>query len=141
MKGVTAIIAILVLLIITVTATGAGWLSLQSAFINSENIIEFEILSESIQCSDGTMSAEIINTGKIPFTNDVFISAEIKNLDSSYDDSCYSCLKLKSPLEENQKTVFFIWDCPNTNQQSCSAGTYIISFKTKYKTIEKLVTC
>lgn len=142
MKGTIAIVAILVLLLVTVTATGAAWVSLHSVFINGNNQNDFEIISDSAQCTDGTILIEIMNSKEKSLTNSDFHPIDIRKTDNTYEVKCHSeCLRLNQPLQKGQIGIFLEWGCPNNQQLGCSAGTYIISFRTEHQIEEILVKC
>lgn len=137
MKAATAIIAILILVLVSVTATGAAWVSMQSMFINGD-ATETNIILDSIECKNGVIRGEVFNPNEEPITEEIFISANLKKTTNDYEAVCHSeCLKLEKPLQKNEKTVFFEWGC----EDGCSSGAYIVSFKTKYQTIETIVNC
>ena len=143
MKGVTAVVIIFGMLLVSVTVTGAAWLSIQSMFFSNGDAADFDIPSENIQCSGGKIRIEAISRGEAPLTSNVFLPVEIRKTDDSYETTCHSeCLKLDSPLEEGQTALLFEWDCHDeASYTGCSLGSYIVSFKTEQKTIEELVNC
>jgi len=143
MKGIATIIAILILLFVSVSATGAAWLSVQSNIVNEMDDINLDIGEDSVKTTEGTVYIEIENTNEKPLTNEFFLPVEIRSMDNSYESSCYSdCLSLKNPLQPGESGLLFEWKCPtDARTGSISSGTYIISFKTKHKTFETVAHC
>jgi len=84
-KGITPIIAIIILLLITLALAGVAW-SFFQGYLFAMTAGSFTIPSGGAYCTGGRITVTILNTGQANITDEDFIIHRIDGSDASLQD-------------------------------------------------------
>ena len=123
-KGITPIISIIVLLLITVALAGAAWTYL-SGFMETYTEKSFLVISGSMYCTSNTIYMTLKNMGATDLTSDNFI---VMNTDGN--DLTNQTHYTMSTIGPKQTMVIKITDCDGTGAGTCGTGGHTIRLGT-----------
>ena len=141
-KGITPVIAIIVLLFITIALAGAAWTYMQG-FMFGQITKTFSIPPNGVYCQGGSVTVIVRNTGyqtslgagdfivkSLVHANGTSVSSDCDDFPDSY---------FQKTLEPGEGAVFLKIDCGLSG--GLSSGTYTINLATA-STVQRLpVTC
>lgn len=129
-KGITPIIAIIILLLITIALAGAAWSYLQN-FLFSQISKSFIIPSGGAFCENGIIKIYLLNTGyqSVLMSPNDFIMAEVDGNSiiggtgqTSYTGEDGKTYGLQSRiLDQGQAGLVFTWQCYSADCSACVA--------------------
>ena len=142
-KGITPIIAIIILLLITIALAGAAWAYLQG-FLFSQISKTFVIPSGGAYCENGIISVYALNTGydstlvATPTTGGDFMLATADSIDVMGD-------LVDATLSEGTAGLIFRTDCDavaGVNPPAiCAAGYHTVRLGTQSTIVDPRLSC
>ena len=139
MKGISPIIATILLIVMTVAIAGLmyAWLSgmfssltgaTSSQIVQATQVTNFDV--PQIYISGGTISAVIYNAGTVPInTNNLTITAqEFWASNDTYDGTTYTCSASSAIITPNQQNTITLSCNPSNLITKWSSGLYYYSF-------------
>ncbi len=142
-KGITPIIAIIILLLITIALAGAAWSYLQG-FLLSQIAKSFVIPSGGAYCTNGVIKVYVLNTGHDSvLTENDFILAEVDGNDATTGLQ-------SATIDQGQAKLIFEWDCKgpdgiaDTSDDVCNSpvrGYHQVRLGTSSTIVDPRVSC
>ena len=136
-KGITPIISIIVLLLITVALAGVAWTYL-SNYLNTQIASSFTIVPGSPTCvdvgGDNQITVVVQNTGTTSLGKASFVQAQVDGTDVSGDLSGSVQTKSAGPILSG-------YDCGNTGAGGCAPGSHTVILSTASGAVEREVIC
>ncbi len=133
-KGITPIISIIVLLLITVALAGVAWVYL-SGYLTTQISESFNIVPGSPTCVDnaGTNEISVVvqNTGTSSLSETDFVLAQVDGVDVS------GSLETVTIAKGQGETLLLGYDCGGT----CASGTHTVTLSTTSTSDTRPVTC
>ena len=130
-KGITPIIAIIILLLITIALAGAAWAYLQG-FLFGQISKTFVIPSGGAYCENGVIYIYALNTGyDSSLTAADFMLATIDGTERSADLQTFS-------LAEGTAGLIFQSDCGGAG---CAAGYHTVRLGTQSTIVDPRINC
>jgi flagellin-like protein len=137
-KGITPIIAIIILLLITIALAGAAWTYLQG-FLFSQISKSFVVPSGGAFCEGGIIKVYLLNTGyQSTLKKSDFILAEVGSVNVIED------LNATFSIEPGSATLVLETDCDSaagTGAGPCSSGYHTIRLGTTSTIVDPRVSC
>jgi flagellin-like protein len=136
-KGITPVIAIIILLFITIALAGATWTYLQS-FLLGYTGKTFEVPQNAAYCANGILKVYVRNSGTLDLVSPSdFIIAEVDGQEARLGLKSVTLEPPKPPQEPGGSGLLFEWDCGG----ACSAGVHDIRLGTSTTTELLHITC
>ncbi|RLI96264.1 MAG: hypothetical protein DRO99_04735 [Candidatus Aenigmatarchaeota archaeon] len=137
-KGITPIISIIVLLLITVALAGVAWTYL-SNYLNTQIASSFTIVPGSPTCvdvgGDNQITVVVQNTGTTSLGKASFVQAQVDGTDVSGDLS-------DTGIDPNSAgPILSGYDCGNTGAGGCDHGSHTVILSTASGTAQRSVVC
>ena len=137
-KGITPIIAIIILLLITIALAGAAWTYLQG-FLFSQISKSFVVPSGGAFCESGIIKVYLLNTGyQSSLSKSDFILMEIGSTDVKND------ILTDFTIQPGNATLVLETDCDSalgTGSGPCSSGYHTVRIGTTSTIVDQRVNC
>jgi flagellin-like protein len=131
-KGITPVISIVILLLITIALAGMAWTYLQSVFL-SQVEESIRVPSGGIFCEGGRVHAYVTNLGTHDLPCDSFTLVTVNNQDASGN---HTCAGGSIPRRETQKVIDG-FDCGS----GCGTGYVTVRIGTSSTVVTEEVYC
>ncbi len=115
-KGITPIISIIVLLVITIALAGLAWSFLQG-YLVSQISSTFTITSGAAYCSNGVITVQVLNTGQSTLTQADFTITKVDGTDVT---------PRTVTIQPGKAATIISYDCGGT----CSTGSHTVDIGT-----------
>ncbi len=145
-RGVTPIIAVVILLLITVALAGTAWTYL-SGYVGTQTQKTFSIVTNGAFCEGGVAKVYIVNTGyqakllQTDFTLAEFDGATIPIQPNGIEWSTSAHGAHEIDLAPGNASLFVEWDCLATGVGTCSSGYHELVLATPSTTRRERILC
>lgn len=134
-KGITPIIAIIILLLITIALAGAAWAYLQG-FLFGQIAKTFVIPSGGAYCENGEIVIYALNTGyESTLTTPDFILVTVDGQDNR------TFLVQDLAMQEGNATMVFRSNCGTALPLGCGPGYHTVRLGTQSTIIDPRISC
>jgi flagellin-like protein len=141
-KGITPVIAIIILLFITIALAGAAWTYLQGFLLGYTGKSVSVPLEGGVYCTNvsglGTVRAIATNTGTQPLYAADFVIIEIDGNTAAFSVSTQFPLDPPAPPEPGESGIIID---DNNNNQGWGAGAHTVRMGTGTTAVTKTVYC